>query len=110
MIRGPLSDASISSQVNGDSYTSEKNIARLYIGQKTWPRAVYVRRARLVDDLYGLTQSNATSRYYASVRLRWNAIERCRGPLEDNLIDDLVEWSVWHYPIIRQYAVIGRHT
>lgn len=36
--------------------------------------------------------------------MRWNAIERYRGPLEDSLIDDLVEWSVWHYPIIRQYA------
>ncbi|KXN83586.1 Proteasome activator complex subunit 4 [Leucoagaricus sp. SymC.cos] len=80
-------DSRDSTQVNGDSYTSEKNIARLYIGQKTWPRAVYVRRARL---------------YYASTRLRWNSIERCRGPLEDNLIDDLVEWSIWHYPIIRQ--------
>lgn len=41
-----------SSQVNGDSYASEKNVARLYIGQKTWPRAVYVRKARLVKPLY----------------------------------------------------------
>ncbi|KAJ3576138.1 hypothetical protein NP233_g640 [Leucocoprinus birnbaumii] len=79
-------DSRDSSSVNGESYTSEKNIARLFIGQKTWPRAVYVRRAR----------------YYASTRLRWNSIERCRGSLEDSLIDDLVEWSVWHYPIIRQ--------
>ncbi|XP_006454756.1 hypothetical protein AGABI2DRAFT_215246, partial [Agaricus bisporus var. bisporus H97] len=79
-------DSRDSSQVNGDSYTQEKNIARLYIGQKTWPRAVYVRRAR----------------FYSSARLRWNAIERSRGPLEDCLIDDLVEWSIWHYPVIRQ--------
>ncbi|KAF5355656.1 hypothetical protein D9756_004216 [Leucocoprinus leucothites] len=80
-------DSRDSSQVNGESYTSEKNIARLYIGQKTWPRAVYL-------DFH--------HRYYASTRLRWNSIERCRGPLEDSLIDDLVEWSVWHYPSIRQ--------
>jgi len=48
------------------------------------------------------TSSNAVNRYYASTRLRWNSIERCRGTLEDNLIDDLVEWSIWHYPSIRQ--------
>ena len=58
------------------------SIARQYAGQKVWPRAVYVRRARL----------------YHSARLRWSAVERRRGPLEDTLIDDLAEWSMWHYP------------
>ena len=58
------------------------SIARQYAGQKVWPRAIYVRRAR----------------YYHSARLRWSAIERRRGPLEDILIDDLAEWSMWHYP------------
>jgi len=58
------------------------SIARQYAGQKVWPRAVYVRRARS----------------YHSARLRWSAIERRRGPLEDILIDDLAEWSMWHYP------------
>lgn len=24
-------------------------------------------------------------------------MERLRGPLEDSLIDSLVEWSMWHY-------------
>ena len=58
------------------------SIARQYAGQKVWPRAVYIRRAR----------------FYHSARLRWSAIERRRGPLEDILIDDLAEWSMWHYP------------
>ncbi|KAF9568562.1 hypothetical protein CPC08DRAFT_679680 [Agrocybe pediades] len=72
--------------VNNDQYATEKNVARLYAGQKVWPRAVYVRRAR----------------YYNAARLHWNSIERKRGPIEDKLIDDLVEWSMWHYPVIRQ--------
>ncbi|KAL1737904.1 hypothetical protein HDZ31DRAFT_51710, partial [Schizophyllum fasciatum] len=41
---------------------------------------------------------------YHSARLRWNSIERARRGTEDNLIDDIVEWSLWHYPIIRQAA------
>lgn len=65
-----------------ERYTSEMGIARQYAGQKVWPRAVYIRRAR----------------FYHSARLRWSAIERRRGPLEDILIDDLAEWSMWHYP------------
>lgn len=32
--------------VNNDHYTSEKNVARHHAGQKLWPRAVYIRRAR----------------------------------------------------------------
>ena len=24
-------------------------------------------------------------------------MERLRGPIEDRLIDDLLEWSMWHY-------------
>ncbi|KAH9487110.1 Proteasome activator complex subunit 4 [Psilocybe cubensis] len=72
--------------VNKDQFESEKNVARQYAGQKVWPRAVYVRRAR----------------FYNAARLHWNSIERKRGPVEDNLIDDLVEWSMWHYPVVRQ--------
>lgn len=45
--------------------------------------------------------------FYHSARLNWNSIERRRGPLEDNLIEDVVEWSLWHYPIIRQYVDYG---
>lgn len=44
-------------------------------------------------------------RFYHSARLRWNSIERFRGPLEDKLIDDVVEWSVWQYAVIRQFVL-----
>ncbi|KAF9270499.1 ARM repeat-containing protein [Marasmius fiardii PR-910] len=71
--------------VNQEQYTSAKNVARQYAKQKVWPRAVHVRRAR----------------FYHSARLRWNAIERLRGPLEDGLIDDVTQWSIWHYAVVR---------
>lgn len=45
-------------------------------------------RPNLSADMYS---------YYQSARLRWNSMERLRGPLEDSLVDDLVEWSMWHY-------------
>jgi proteasome activator subunit 4 len=64
-----------------EQYTAECNVTRHYAGQKEWPRAVFVRRARL----------------YHSARLRWNSIDRRRTPLEEQLVDDLVEWSMWHY-------------
>ncbi|KAH9921997.1 uncharacterized protein BXZ73DRAFT_91690 [Epithele typhae] len=67
--------------LQADRYQSELNIARHYAGQKVWPRALYVRRARL----------------YHAARLRWNSIERRRGMLEDSLIDDVTQWSMWHY-------------
>ncbi|KAJ7130046.1 hypothetical protein C8R43DRAFT_1025561 [Mycena crocata] len=73
---------------NERKYTSEKNVARHFAKQKVWPRSVWVRRAR----------------FYHSARLRWNSIERLRGPLEDLLIDDLVHWSLWNYPTIRSSA------
>lgn len=37
------------------------------------------------------------SSLYHAARLRWNSIERKRGPFEDLLIDDVAEWSLWHY-------------
>ncbi|KZT06355.1 uncharacterized protein LAESUDRAFT_653878 [Laetiporus sulphureus 93-53] len=67
--------------LQSDRYSSEQNVARHYAKQKVWPRALYVRRAR----------------FYHSARLRWNSIERRRGPLEDKLIDDITEWAMWHY-------------
>ncbi|KAJ7456675.1 hypothetical protein FB451DRAFT_613190 [Mycena latifolia] len=73
---------------NDKKYTSEKNVARHFAKQKVWPRSVWVRRAR----------------YYHSARLHWNSIERLRGPLEDLLIDDLVDWSLWNYATIRSYS------
>ncbi|KAF8640852.1 hypothetical protein AX17_000500 [Amanita inopinata Kibby_2008] len=79
-------DSRDSYSANDDQYKTEKNVSRLYAQQKVWPRAVYIRRAR----------------FYHSARLHWNSIERPRDPLEDDLIDDTVEWSLWHYPIIRQ--------
>jgi len=71
---------------NRTQYDSEINMARQYAGQKVWPRSVHVCRAR----------------FYHSARLRWNSAERWRGPLEDLLIDDIIEWSLWNYAIIRE--------
>ncbi|KAG6866832.1 hypothetical protein C0991_008768 [Blastosporella zonata] len=79
-------DSRDSYSVNDEQYRNEKNVARTYANQKVWPRAVYVRRAR----------------YYHSARLHWNSIDRRRGPVEDALIDDIVEWSLWHYAVIRK--------
>ncbi|KAF7339921.1 Membrane protein [Mycena venus] len=73
---------------NEKKYTSEKNVARHFAKQKVWPRSVWVRRAR----------------YFHSARLRWNSIERLRGPLQDLLIDDIIEWSLWNYAGIRSYS------
>ena len=36
-------------------------------------------------------------RLYHAARLRWNSIERRRGPLEDALVDDITQWSMWNY-------------
>ncbi|KAE9410746.1 ARM repeat-containing protein [Gymnopus androsaceus JB14] len=71
--------------VNEEQYSTTKNVARLYAQQREWPRAVYVRRAR----------------FYHSARLRWNSIDRLRGPLENSLIDEVTQWSMWHYAKIR---------
>ncbi|KAJ7169566.1 hypothetical protein C8R46DRAFT_1162360 [Mycena filopes] len=74
---------------NEKKYSSgRKTVARHFAKQKVWPRSVWVRRAR----------------FYHSARLRWNSIERLRGPLEDQLIDDLVDWSLWNYATIRSYS------
>ena len=43
-----VTDVVISYYVNEEQYTSEKDVARQYAGQKVWPRAVYIRRARRV--------------------------------------------------------------
>ncbi|KAI5124439.1 hypothetical protein M0805_008323 [Coniferiporia weirii] len=71
-----------------DQYSTEIGLSRLYAKQKVWPRAVLVRRIRR----------------YNAARLRWNTIERMRGELEDSLIDELVEWSMWHYSTVRESA------
>ncbi|KAG6910596.1 hypothetical protein DXG01_009547 [Tephrocybe rancida] len=76
---------------NEEQYQNEKNVARTFAKQKVWPRAVYIRRAR----------------YYHSARLYWNSIERRRGPVEDALIDDIVEWSMWQYAVIRKSVYDG---
>lgn len=36
---------------NQEQYTNDKSVARQYGGQKVWPRAVYIRRARFVFSL-----------------------------------------------------------
>ncbi|KAJ3973169.1 hypothetical protein EV361DRAFT_980091 [Lentinula raphanica] len=71
--------------VNEEQYVSTKNVSRLYAQQREWPRAVYVRRAR----------------FYHSARLRWNSLDRLRGPLEDSLIDDVTQWCMWNYAKVR---------
>lgn len=99
-----VADKSASYYVNEDQFTNEKNIARRYAGQKVWPRAVYVRRARFVAVVHPCIDCWTWSSWYNSARLHWNSIEKKRGPIEDKLIDDLVEWSIWHYPAVRQYV------
>ncbi|KAI9066676.1 hypothetical protein FKP32DRAFT_1589371 [Trametes sanguinea] len=79
-------DSRDSYYLQSDRYQNEMNIARHYAGQKVWPRALYVRRARL----------------YHAARLRWNSIERKRGPLEDLLVDDVTQWSMWNYATVRE--------
>ncbi|KZT19390.1 hypothetical protein NEOLEDRAFT_1142177 [Neolentinus lepideus HHB14362 ss-1] len=74
--------------VQNDQFNTERSVTRQYAGQKVWPRAVFVRRARL----------------YHSARLRWNSIERRRGPLEDVLIDDVLQWAMWNYATVRESA------
>jgi proteasome activator subunit 4 len=92
---------------------NERNLTRQYAGQKVWPRAVFVRQAR----------------FYHAARLRWNSIERKRTVIEEQLVDDLVEWSMWHYasgafncssyalagceltiPVVRMYLVLSLDT
>ncbi len=43
------------------------------------------------------TEPYAVYRLYHAARLRWNSIERRRGPLEDSLIDDVTQWSMWSF-------------
>lgn len=94
--------------LNEEQYTSEKNVARQYAGQKVWPRAVYIRRARYVAKFRATISGLIfyVGRFYNAARLRWNSIERKRGPVEDSLIDDIVEWSMWHYSSVRQYVLL----
>ncbi|GBE78103.1 hypothetical protein SCP_0109850 [Sparassis crispa] len=72
--------------VQAERYDSEIDVARHYAKQKVWPRALFVRRARL----------------YHTARLRWNSTERRRGVLEDSLIDDVTEWTMWNYVTVRE--------
>lgn len=39
-------DSRDSYYVNESQYSTDKSVAKQYGGQKVWPRAVYVRRAR----------------------------------------------------------------
>ncbi|KAJ6627245.1 hypothetical protein B0H10DRAFT_1941394 [Mycena sp. CBHHK59/15] len=58
------------------------------------------------DGYYTNEKKYTSGRYYHSARLHWNSIERLRGPLEDLLIDDLVDWSLWNYATIRSCIVV----
>ncbi|KAI0308000.1 hypothetical protein B0F90DRAFT_1813347 [Multifurca ochricompacta] len=79
-------DSKDSYYVQSDRYGSELSYARQYTKQKLWPRAVFIRRSRL----------------YHAARLRWNSIERRRTPTDDQLIDDVAEWALWHYATVRE--------
>ncbi|KZT40114.1 hypothetical protein SISSUDRAFT_983884 [Sistotremastrum suecicum HHB10207 ss-3] len=68
-----------------DQYTSDITRVRQVPNQRVWPRAIFLRRARYYIRLYH------------AARLRWNSIERHRSTLENELIDDLLEWSMWSY-------------
>ncbi|KAF8587302.1 hypothetical protein K439DRAFT_1645895 [Ramaria rubella] len=88
-----------------DRYDSEVGLARQYANQKIWPRALYVRKARL----------------HHSGRLRWNSIERLRSHLHDALIDEVTqctsnksspprgfEWSTCQLPLtLRQIITVS---
>ncbi|KAH7104159.1 hypothetical protein BKA62DRAFT_635182 [Auriculariales sp. MPI-PUGE-AT-0066] len=71
-----------------DHHASEVALARQYAEQQEWPRAIFIRKARLRH----------------AARLRWNSVERLRSDVENNLIDDITEWSMWHYATVRSQS------
>ncbi|KAG8908485.1 hypothetical protein FRB99_005843 [Tulasnella sp. 403] len=81
-------DALYSYYSQEDDYLQELGISRRYANQKLWPRAIFIRKARL----------------YHAARMRWNALERTRTALEDAIIDDLIQWSLWQYATVRASA------
>ncbi|KAI9462361.1 hypothetical protein BJY52DRAFT_1221991 [Lactarius psammicola] len=85
-------DSKDSYYVQLDRYGTELSYARQYTRQKEWPRAIFIRRARL----------------YHAARLRWNSIERRRTPDDDKLIDDVAEWALWNYATDLAYDGIRR--
>jgi len=60
-----------------------------------------LRTARTVSAQEGLLHPSirhlSPKRLYHAARLRWNSIERRRTPAEDQLVDDVTEWALWHY-------------
>lgn len=54
-------------------------------------------------QFFFINRRSFSSSLYHATRLRWNSNERARGPLEDNLIDDVVEWCMWHY-LVGKYS------
>ena len=80
-----------------DRYDSEVSLARQYANQQTWPRALYVRKARYVTNRHKCanTEPSWLDRLYHAGRLRWNSVDRLRTRLHDALIDEVTEWSVW---------------
>ncbi|KAG8823710.1 hypothetical protein FRC18_010687 [Serendipita sp. 400] len=66
-------------------YSNEKNVARNYAGQQEWPRSLWILHAR----------------FYQATRMRANNIERIRTKVEDSIIDELIEWSMYIYATVR---------
>ncbi|PVF98837.1 hypothetical protein CPB86DRAFT_757643 [Serendipita vermifera] len=69
-------------------FNEEKNVARLYAGQREWPRALWVLKAR----------------FYRATRMRSNSLERIRTDIENSMIDELIEWSMCLYATVRSPA------
>jgi proteasome activator subunit 4 len=69
-------------------FNDERNVARAHAGQTEWPRALWVLKAR----------------YYQSTRMRSNNMERIRTKIEDAIIDELVELSMYIYATVRSPA------
>lgn len=69
-------------------YNEEKNVARNYAGQTKWPRALWILKAR----------------FYQATRRRHNNHERIRTQVENEIIDELAQWSMYTYATVRSPA------
>ncbi len=80
---------------NGEDYKAHmrslsffRNIAKLWAKQKAFPRVLYIRRAA----------------FYNTARARLNSFHRKRTPLKDQLILQILDFSMSNYVGIRQTA------
>ncbi|CCA68831.1 hypothetical protein PIIN_02692 [Serendipita indica DSM 11827] len=69
-------------------FGDDRNVARNYAGQQEWPRSLWILRLR----------------FYQAARLRANNMERIRTDIENDIIDELTEWSMYIYATVRAPA------